>query len=114
MLRLDEIISEMTGLPKPVQLEKGFWIEFDENFTKEIPPCWKEKSKPENANKKLDYYGRPIKEEDAFASISTYSDPESEEKSKTEELKTEKSPPNTPVIPDEYDTYGNIELPETY
>ena len=103
LLRLDEIICEMLDIPNE-PLEPGFWIHYGENFSREIPECWKTKSKLENATKTFDINGN---ETDKY---NTYSEPQKklatikivEKKIETEE-KTQKDM-----------TYTTKKFPDTY
>jgi len=93
--QLDEIIDEMLGREdKP--MPRTFKVHFDDNFSKEIPRCWYEKSKKENAFKDFDLDGNLIskKQQDEYK---TYDDIDMTiQKSSPKPVATE-PPSNDPV-----------------
>jgi len=72
---LDTIIDEMIGR-KDTDMPRTFKINFDENFSKDIPQCWYEKSKKENAFKTFDINGNLISDskENPLTTYTEYSD----------------------------------------
>ena len=70
---LDTIIDEILGR-KDTQMPRTFKVNFDENFSKDIPRCWYEKSKKENAFKDFDINGNLIKDNKAEALFTTYTE----------------------------------------
>lgn len=106
LIRLDEIICEMLKIPnKP--MEKGFWLHFDDNFSREIPECWKTKSKKENAEKIFDIDGKEIDKYQTYNNLQDKVDPPKEE----EKPKEKKEPKSTQKTDG---TYSNVEFPDTY
>jgi len=102
LVRLDEIICEMLGVPMK-ELEPGFWIHYGENFSRDIPECWKTKSKVETATKDFDINGNELDKYDTYGKQAAIpiKTADKQEKPKMKESK-----------PD--DTYGDFDFPDTY
>ena len=89
---LDKVIDSMLGREeKP--MPKTFGVYFDDNFTKDIPQIWYEKSKP-IAEQNLEKFENPQFQE------------------QEEEIKPTKE--KEVLVKDLFDTFSTEDLPETY
>ena len=114
---LDSIIDQMLGR-EDSPMPKTFKVHFDENFSKDIPPCWYKKSKKENAFKNFDINGNLI-EKDAYG---TYTDapatpvPQPRPEVTVESHKSDIIQPisNSSEIDNILNSYTAEKLPDTY
>ena len=102
---LDSVIDSMLGR-KEKPMPKTFVVEFDENFTTEIPQIWYERSKPiaeqnlEKFNNKNEIF------DDTFNNIEEPKEEKKEDKIKKKKKRSSKQ--------DLFDTYSTYDFPETY
>jgi len=123
MIRMEQVIFELLGKTW-VPMEKGFYLVFDENYSKGVPKKWYVKSKIENANMEIDNEGSINGQKDTF---NTYSNGDNhvappERSTYQQEVYEEKTAESADESPQETtdddtglpDTYSNIDLPDTY
>ena len=118
MIRMEQVIFELQGKTW-IPMEKGFYLVFDDNYSKDVPKKWYVKSKSENMNLTVNDSGVVGKTEDAFHTYdndNTFKPPaESTYQQKIHEEKVSESPKEIVDGDTDFpDTYSNMDLPDTY